>query len=312
MVNAWFVWICGVRIMFMWPSSIEPCKQRANWSQSVRSDTPFGLPLIGSTAFFPVNMSSRVIDLLLKPCCLHHDRRKFVPFQLVNVGPFRLINDITNPDKRKSETAQTLSLCPKMPFGVRLLRPTSCSKVLLFTFLHAVLLQDLRQHWQDFSLLPLWNCSLLIAIRVLTMAAIESTVTWHGVKRNIIEKTWQSTSLLKPGCVPRLQIMKSKCDCLTQYHESQLHWDCVQSWDWTLGAVCTSVPSSFSPDWHSFLKQLTYSYNHIAEENRHIALIEVLRSFSQYSAPFACLNLGIFWCSPLPILSIKYKNVPQT
>lgn len=58
----------------------------------------------GSIAFFPVNMSSSVTDLLLKPCCLRHDRRKFVPFQLVNVGSFRLIYDITNSDKCKGET----------------------------------------------------------------------------------------------------------------------------------------------------------------------------------------------------------------
>lgn len=31
MVNAWFMWMCGVRIVIvMWLSPIEPCKQREN------------------------------------------------------------------------------------------------------------------------------------------------------------------------------------------------------------------------------------------------------------------------------------------
>lgn len=205
----------------------------------------------GSIAFFQVNMFSSVIDLLLKPYCLRHNRRKCVPIQLVNVGSFRLIYDITNPDKHKTARRQSSNwdgakFVPLSKKAVRHIRPT-CVKVLLFTFLHAVSLQGLRQHWQDFLFLLLGNSLLLTAIQVLTMAGIESTVTWHGVKLNIIEKAWQSTSLLKPGCIARLQIMKSKCVCLTQYHESQLHWDYVQSWDWTSGAVCTYVPPSFFP-----------------------------------------------------------------
>lgn len=239
-VNVWSSdCVCYVAV-FYWTVQAESKLK----SVSTFRHTIWFMQFIGSVAFFPVNISSSAIDLLLKPCCLHHDRRTFVPFQLVNVGSFRLIYDNTNPNKRKSETPQTLSLCPKMQLGLRHLGPTSCVKVRLFTFLHAVLLQGLRQHWQDFS----------FPSTVKLFTSDSNTGFNYGRHRkhchltwSEIEKTCQSTSLLKPGCVPRLQIMKSKCVCLTRYHESHLHWDCIQSWDWTSGAVCTSVAPSFFP-----------------------------------------------------------------
>lgn len=94
-VNVWSSdCACYVAIFYWTVQAENKLKSVSTFGYTVRF-----MQFNGSIAFSPVNMSSSVIDLLLKPCCFHHDRRKFVPFQLVNVGSFRLIYDITNPEK---------------------------------------------------------------------------------------------------------------------------------------------------------------------------------------------------------------------